>query len=369
MDRENGLEWLSEILRIAAEKGASDIHLAAAMPVMYRVDGSLVPLSGEKAEQSAIEIILKEMLTEEQRQGLEQRGALDLAYSVPEMFASEEVRAKCGRLRVNIFRQQGNYAMALRLLPHKAPAAERLGLPESVVELTGRKKGLVLVTGQSGSGKSTTIAALLETIANKDTKMILTLEKPVEYLYSQNRSMVLQREIGSDCISYGDALRAALHQDADVIFVGELRDRETVYLALAAAEMGHLVFSVMNTGSAAAAIAQMVDMFPAFEQPQIQIQLSEVLEGVVAQQLLPKQTAGGRVAAFEVMLANPAVRSLIREGKFYQIPSILQTGRKEGMRMMDDAVYDLYMKSDISSDTAISYAKDPADMRQKVQLF
>lgn len=359
MDGENGLKKITEILEQAKERGASDIHLAPGTQIMFRIDGGLVRMSDEKIEPFEIEKLIKPMLTEAQKRELEQRGELDFAYSIPGF----------NRLRVNVFRQRGTYAMALRLLSFEIPTPKSLGVPESVVELANKKRGLVLVTGATGSGKSTTLAALIGVIAQNYAKTIITLEDPIEYLHQHNKSMVLQREIGYDSMSYANALRAALRQDPDVILVGEMRDLETISIAITAAETGHLVFSTLHTNSAAASIDRIIDVFPPYQQQQIRVQLSGVLEGIVAQQLLPKQNTNGRVAAFEVMLANPAVRNLIREGKAYQLPSILQTSRKEGMQTMDDAIYDLYMKSYISSETAISYSQDPAGMKQKVQLF
>lgn len=359
MDGENGLKKITEILEQAKERGASDIHLAPGTQIMFRIDGGLVRMSDEKIEPFEIEKLIEPMLTEAQKRELEQRGELDFAYSIPGF----------NRLRVNVFRQRGTYAMALRLLSFEIPTPKSLGVPESVVELANKKRGLVLVTGATGSGKSTTLAALIGVIAQNYAKTIITLEDPIEYLHQHNKSMVLQREIGYDSMSYANALRAALRQDPDVILVGEMRDLETISIAITAAETGHLVFSTLHTNSAAASIDRIIDVFPPYQQQQIRVQLSGVLEGIVAQQLLPKQNTNGRVAAFEVMLANPAVRNLIREGKAYQLPSILQTSRKEGMQTMDDAIYDLYMKSYISSETAISYSQDPAGMKQKVQLF
>lgn len=359
MDGEKSLRTMTEILEQARERGASDIHLAPGTQIMFRIDGELVPMSEEKIEPFAIEKLVEPMLTEKQKMELEKAGELDFAYSISGFH----------RLRVNVFRQRGTYAMALRLLSFEIPLPKSLGVPDSVVELTAKKRGLVLVTGATGSGKSTTLAALIGVIARNYAKTIITLEDPIEYLHQHNKSMVLQREIGYDSMSYANALRAALRQDPDVILVGEMRDLETISIAITAAETGHLVFSTLHTNSAASSIDRIIDVFPPYQQQQIRVQLAGVLEGIVAQQLLPRQNTNGRIAAFEVMLANPAVRNLIREGKAYQLQSVLQTSRKEGMQTMDDAIYDLYMKSYISSETAISYAQDAVGMRQKVQLF
>lgn len=359
MTEEESLKRISEILEEAKKRGASDIHLAPRTQVMFRIDGELVRMSEETIKPYEIEDLIKPMLTDEQAKMLERDGELDFAYSIKGF----------NRLRVNVFRQRGTYAMALRLLSFEIPTPRELGVPDAVIDLTERKRGLVLVTGTTGSGKSTTLASLIGVIAKKYAKTIITLEDPIEYLHQHNKSMVLQREIGYDSKSYANALRAALRQDPDVILVGEMRDLETISIAITAAETGHLVFSTLHTNSAAAAIDRIIDVFPPHQQQQVKVQLSGVLEGIIAQQLLPRQNSGGRIAAFEVMLANPAVRNLVREGKAYQLLSVLQTSRKEGMQTMDDAIYDLYMKSYISSETAISYAQDQGGMKQKVQLF
>lgn len=348
-----------EILEEAQQRDASDIHLAAGTQVMFRIDGKLVRMSDDIVPPQAIENMIESMLDEEQREELENAGELDFAYSIPGF----------QRLRVNVFRQRGAYAMAIRILSVEIPDPRKLGIPQSVIGLTEKKRGLVLVTGATGSGKSTTLASLIKVIAEQYEKSIITLEDPIEYLHKNGKSMVLQREIGSDSKSYANALRAALRQDPDVILVGEMRDLETISTAITAAETGHLVFSTLHTNSAPAAIDRIIDVFPPHQQQQIRVQLAGVLQGVVAQQLLPKQDTKGRVAAFEVMLANAAVCNLIREGKSYQLPSAIQTSRKEGMQTMDDAIYEMYMKSYINSETAVSYAQDPAEMRQKVQLF
>lgn len=350
---------IMEILEEAQRREASDIHLACDTQVMFRVDGKLVRMSEDIVSACEIEKMLETMLGKEQQEELERAGELDFAYSIPGF----------QRLRVNAFRQRGTYAVAIRILSVEIPNPRKLGIPQSVIELTKKKRGLVLVTGATGSGKSTTLAALIGVIAEQYEKSIITLEDPIEYLHKNGKSMVLQREIGSDSRSYANALRAALRQDPDVILVGEMRDLETISIAITAAETGHLVFSTLHTNSAPASIDRMIDVFPPHQQQQIRVQLAGVLEGVVAQQLLPKQDTKGRVAAFEVMLANAAVCNLIREGKSYQLPSTIQTSRKEGMQTMDDAIYELYMKSYINSDTAVSYAQNPAEMKQKVQLF
>lgn len=349
---------IEDILVEGNNRGASDIHLCPRSPVMFRIDGELVPMSEEFIKAFEIEEMIKPMLTEEQMQELEKMGELDFAYSI----------AGFNRVRVNVFRQRGTYAMALRILSFEVPSPKELGVPEAVVNLTTKKRGLVLVTGATGSGKSTTLASLIGTIAKNYKKTIITLEDPIEYLHKHGKSMVLQREIGYDSMSYANAVRAALRQDPDVILVGEMRDLETISIAITAAETGHLVFSTLHTNSAASAVDRMIDVFPPHQQQQIRVQLASVLEGIIAQQLLPKE-GGGRVAAYEVLLAIPSVRNLIREEKSFQIPSIIQTNKKMGMQTMDDAIYDLFMKSYIDVETAITFAHDANGMAQKINLF
>lgn len=352
----NSLERIESILTDASRRGASDIHLSPGSPMMYRIDGELVPITEKIIHPTEVKEIVLPMLQPHQKAELQEKGELDFAYSLPGF----------SRIRVNVYRQRGTYAMALRVLSIKIPTPESLGIPRSVIELTNRKKGLVLVTGATGSGKSTTLASLISVIAKNYAKNIITLEDPVEYLHKHSRSIVNQREVGQDTLSYANALRAALRQDPDVILVGEMRDLETISIAITAAETGHLVFSTLHTNNAASTIDRMVDVFPPYQQQQIRVQLAGVLEAVVSQQLFPMLDMNGRVAAFEVMLVNSAIRNLIRENKTFQIPSIIQTNKKSGMQTMDDAIYDLYMSQAISRDTAINYAQDPHVMATRI---
>ena len=358
MEHVDHLMEFIKILEQAAGRGASDIHIAPGTHILLRIDGKLVPLPETVIKPYETEQLLQSMLTEKQRQELDESGDLDFAYSIPGK-----------RMRVNVFRQRGTYAMSVRLLSFSVPKPEQLGIPEAVMRLTEKKRGLVLVTGAAGSGKSTTLASMIDFIAARDEKTIITLENPIEYLYTHNRSMVLQREIGLDSKSYVSGLTAALREDPDIILVGEMTDFETAALVLTAAETGHLVFSAMHTNSVLSSIERMIEIFPPYKQQQVRIQLAGVLQGVVSQQLLPKQNESGRVAAFEVLIADENVRSLIREQKNHQLPSVIHSGRNEGMQTMDDAIYDLYMKSCIDSETAVSYAQDAPDMSRKVRLF
>jgi twitching motility protein PilT len=323
-------------------------------PVMIRVDGELVPVSDHYLTPQETFDIIRPMMLENQWEDLKKTGELDFAYSSPGF----------SRVRCNAFRQRGTYGMAMRILSFEIPTPQQLGIPKAIVDLTNRKRGLVLVTGATGSGKSTTLASLISIISEKYAKNIITLEDPIEYLHKHKKSVVVQREVGSDTLSYANAVRAALRQDPDVILVGEMRDLETISTAITAAETGHLVFSTLHTNSAADAIDRVIDVFPPHQQQQIRVQFAGVVEGVIAQQLIPRLD-GGRVAAFEVMIANAAIRNLIREGKAFQIPTILQTSRKEGMQTMDDCLYDLLLANFISRESAIQFAHDQNAMIDK----
>lgn len=343
-------------LREGNEKGASDIHLAPGSPVMFRIDGELVPASDEKIKPFEIEEMIEPLLTEEQKAELKENGELDFAYSI----------AGFHRVRFNVFRQRGTYAVALRILSFEIPEAKRLGIPPSVVDLTNRKRGLVLVTGPTGSGKSTTLASLIHIISETYAKTIITLEDPIEYLHSHEKSIVNQREVGIDTQSYAGALRAALREDPDIILVGEMRDLDTIATAVTAAETGHLVLSTLHTIGAVPTIERIIDVFPMNQQAQIRLQLATLLEAIISQQLLPTADRKGRVAAFEIMYANSAVRNLIREAKPHQIPSIIQTNKQSGMMMMDDALYELYRTHQITAEDAMTFAQDPSNLARRI---
>lgn len=357
--QEAKLEGLIEILREAKIRNASDIHLAPASPVLFRIDGELVPLPDRYFKPYEIDSMLDTMLSSNQMKELKERGELDFAYSITGF----------SRIRINVFRQRNTYAMSLRLLLVDIPDPTELGLPKPVVDLTNLSKGLVLVTGSVSTGKSTTIAALIEQIANTYTKSIITVEDPIEYLLKHGRSMVLQREIGTDTKSYHAALEAALRQDSDVIFVGELQDMETIQMAILAAETGHLVISSLHTNNTVDSLYRLIEVFPPHQQQQIRVQLSMVLECIITQQLMPRMNSEGRVAAFEIMLKNPSIQEAIKGNKIQQIPQLMQRFQGAGMSLMDDAIYELYMRSRISAETAVKYAYDRSLMEQKVKLF
>lgn len=350
---------IEEILQLAKETDASDIHMAPGSPLMLRVNGRLVPGKEERMKPADIDKMLKDIMSKGQLKDLEDLGELDFVFSVPGF----------SRVRVNVFSQRGTYAISLRILSCEVPTPESLGIPVSFVELANCKKGLILVTGAAGSGKSTTLASLTDVIAECDYKNIITIENSIEYLYSQKKSIVSQREIGLDTENYASGIRSALRQDSDVIVVGEMRDVETISMALTAAETGHLVLSTLHMSNTTDALTRIVEVFPPHQQQQIRVQLASVLRGVIAQQLLPRFDVRGRVATYEVLIANPAVKNLVREDKNYQIPGIIAGSRKEGMQSMDDAILEAYMHSQITMDTAISYAQDSERMRQKVRIF
>ncbi len=346
---------LESALEMAMKRGASDVHFSVGRPIMIRVDGTLLQLNEEVLKPQDVREMILPILTEKQNATIEEYGELDFAYSL----------AGVGRFRLNVFKQRGTYAAALRLLPFEIPTPDQLHIPKAVLEMATKKRGLVLVTGPTGSGKSTTLASIINVINQRYAGHIITLEDPIEYLHKSQKAIVNQREIGLDTKGYAPALRAALRQDPDIILLGEMRDLDTIATAVTAAETGHLVFSTLHTIGASSTIDRIVDVFPPHQQEQIRIQLATVLECVVSQALLPTQ-AGGRCAAFEVMVANPAIRNLIREGKTFQIPSMIQTNRKAGMITLDDALYELYVMQQISAETALTFAQDYAYLSRKI---
>lgn len=347
---------IEEILRAAKEAGASDVHLTVGVPPKMRVNGNLITMEYNRMlPQDTLDVLLT-IMTELQRERFDEKGEYDMSFSIP----------NCGRYRVNAYKQRGSVALAFRLVGTVVPSPEELGVPQSVVDLYQRKRGLVLVTGPTGSGKSTTLAAIIDKINNNRNAHVITLEDPIEYLHQHKLSMVNQREIGLDSDNYANALRAALREDPDVILVGEMRDFETISVAITAAETGHLVLSTLHTIGAASTMDRVVDVFPPHQQQQIRVQLANVIEAVVSQQLIPRADGSGRVPAFEVLHVNHAVRNLIREGKSHQLASVMQTNRKLGMITMDEAIFQLYSQGEIKRDDAIQFAQDPDSMMNKI---
>ncbi|MGN0328222.1 MAG: type IV pilus twitching motility protein PilT [Lachnospira sp.] len=350
---------IEQLLEIAKERGASDVHITVGLPPKVRIDGELTNLDYPRLSPDDSEKIVLNIMNERQANIFREYGEVDFSFSIPQV----------GRFRVNVFRQRGSVACAMRIVDTEIPKAEKLGVPQSVIDLYKKKRGLVLVTGPTGSGKSTTLASLIDRINDERNAHVITLEDPIEYLHSHRKAMINQREIGLDTNSYAGALRAALREDPDVILVGEMRDLETISTAITAAETGHLVFSTLHTIGAAATIDRIIDVFPPHQQQQIRIQLAMVLEAVVSQQLIPMENKKGRVAAFEVMQGTVAIKNLIREGKTYQIESILQTNKKNGMGTMDDALIDLYDRGIISAQNAINYAQDVSFVQKRVEGY
>ncbi|MDO4509905.1 MAG: type IV pilus twitching motility protein PilT [Lachnospiraceae bacterium] len=347
---------IEQIMGCAKDAGASDVHITVGISPKMRVNGKLMVMPFPVMLPPDTKRICDSMMNEKQKECFEEKGEWDFSYSIPSM----------GRYRVNAFRQRGSIAMVLRLVGTVVPTPESLSLPPSVVDLYTKKRGLVLVTGPTGSGKSTTLASLVGKINMDLDAHIITLEDPIEYLHRHARSIVNQREIGIDAASYDLALRSALREDPDVILVGEMRDLETISTAITAAETGHLVLSTLHTIGAAATIERIIDVFPPHQQEQIRTQLANVLVSVVSQQLVPTVDKRGRVAAFEVMHATPAIRNLIRENKTHQIATSIQTSRRLGMITMDDALVELYMKGKIDRNEALNFAQDKNTMQTKI---
>ena len=350
---------IEELLNVAAEHNASDVHITVGVPPKMRVNGDLLDMDYPRLMPDDAENIIMSILDKRHKAIFDEKGEVDFSISIPMV----------GRYRVNIFRQRGSMAAALRVVGTEIPNPDKLGVPKAVQDLHKRKRGLVLVTGPTGSGKSTTLASIIDLVNTNTSSHIITLEDPIEYMHKHKKAMVNQREIGLDSMSYNNALRAALREDPDVILVGEMRDFETISIAVTAAETGHLVFSTLHTIGAAATIDRIIDVFPPHQQQQIRIQLAVVLEAVISQQLIPTADRCGRVAAFEVMHGTIPIKNLIREAKTYQISSVLQTARKEGMISMDDALLDLYNKGVIDSDNAIGYAQDVNYVTKRVNQF
>ncbi|HUA10492.1 MAG TPA: type IV pilus twitching motility protein PilT [Solirubrobacteraceae bacterium] len=343
----------ADLLLEVVERGASDLHLTAGAPPTVRKTGRLRPLAdyGKLSEEETREIIYS-ILSSEQRRRLEAEWQVDLAYAIPGL----------ARFRVNAFFQRGALGAAFRLIPFGLVSIDDLGLPRAVHDLTVKPRGLVLVTGPTGSGKSTSLAAMVDEINSTREDHIITIEDPIEFLHAHKRCLVNQRELGSDATSFAEALKAALRQDPDVILVGEMRDLETIGTALTAAETGHLVFATLHTQDAPQTVDRIIDVFPPHQQSQIRVQLSVCLQGVVTQQLLPTVDGSARVCACEVLIPTPGVRNLIREGKTHQIPSAMQTGGAMGMQTMDAALVNLVRAGKISKATALGGSSSPDEL-------
>jgi twitching motility protein PilT len=331
-----------ELLGHAHQSKASDIHITVNSPVMFRINGNLKPVDQDIVTPPRSLDIARQLMTQEQYEIFLERGDLDFSYGIEGL----------SRFRVNLFKQKGTISLTIRLIPTKIPEMEALGLPPIALDFAKKPQGLLLVTGPTGSGKSTTLAAIIDYINRTRNDHIITLEDPIEFVHSHKNCIINQREIGIDTNSFGTGLRAALRQDPDVVLVGEMRDLETISTAITAAETGHLVFGTLHTADAPQTIDRVIDVFPPEAQQQIRVQLAAVLLGVMAQRLLPTADGTGRVAAIEVMVNTPAVSNLIRSEKIHQIRSIMQTGKAQGMQTMEMSLRELLQKGLISVEEA-----------------
>ena len=348
------IQSIDELLLVMVEREASDLHLAAGSPPVIRVNGRLHRLPDrEKLLPDVTRDLIYRILSTEQQKVLETRRQLDFAYTIPGL----------ARFRVNAYFQRESLGAAFRLIPAEIKSLEQLAMPPRLYELADKARGLVLVTGPTGSGKSTTLASLLDHINQTRHEHILTIEDPIEFLHWHRGCVVNQREIGPDAISFAEALRAALRQDPDVILVGEMRDLETIGTALTAAETGHLVFATLHTQSAPQTIDRIIDVFPAEQQGQVRVQLAATLQGVVTQNLVPTADGAGRVAALEILVPDDAVRNLIRQAKVEQIYSVMQTSSSRGMQTMEQSLADLTLRRVVTADLAFSRSTRPDQLR------
>lgn len=333
---------MDELLRKAKEANASDIHITVNSPLMFRINGNMRPVSDIRLTPDDTLEAARQLMSSEQLEVFLEKGDIDFSHGI----------ADVSRYRINAYRQKGNVSLTIRLIPQRIPSVEELGLPDIVRTFADKPQGLLLVTGPTGSGKSTTLAAIIDYINRNRNDHIITLEDPIEFVHDHKKCIVNQREIGIDTESFATGLRAALRQDPDVILVGEMRDLETISIAITAAETGHLVFGTLHTADAPQTIDRVIDVFPPEARQQIRVQLAGVLLGVIAQRLLPTADGKGRVAALEVMVNTPAVANLIRSEKVHQIRSIMQTGRSQGMQTIDMTLRELVQQGKITPDTA-----------------
>ena len=346
----------AELVTTVLTSGASDLHLSVGAPPVMRRSGELVPIGNHVMTAQDTRDVIYGILTQEQRQRLETNLEIDFSYQIPNR----------ARFRVNAYYQRAAMGAAFRVVPSELKSLDELNLPGSIKEWTTKPRGLVLVTGPTGSGKSTTLAALIDDINSNRSCHIITIEDPIEFLHKHKRSLINQRELGGDTHSFGNALRSALRQDPDVILVGEMRDLETIQIALTAAETGHLVFGTLHTSDAPQTVDRVIDVFPPHQQEQVRIMLANALQGVCCQQLLPT-VHGSRVVSVEVLMATPAVRNLIREGKTHQIYSMLQTGSQHGMISMDASLANLVRQGVITKHLALERASSPGELKRLLE--
>jgi twitching motility protein PilT len=344
---------LEEVIR----KRASDLHIQVSLPPMLRVDGKLTPIAGySPLDEEHVEILIFAILDEEQKQILLKDKEFDFSFAFGDL----------GRFRVNAFHERGNLAAALRLIPNEIKTIAELGLPPIVNSFANYPRGLVLVTGPTGSGKSTTLAAMIDQINNEKAHHIITIEDPIEFTHKSKQSVIVQREVHYDTYSFSAALRSSLREDPDVVLIGEMRDLETISAAITIAETGHLVFATLHTNSAAQSIDRMIDVFPPHQQPQIRSQLANILMAICSQRLVPA-IGGGRIASAEILLATPAVRNIIREGKSHQLDAVIQTGGDQGMQSMDKTLVNLVQAGTVTYDEARNYAVDMSEFERMMR--
>ena len=349
---------LKDLLTLMSTKNASDLHLSIGSPPRMRVNGELKSIEGENLLPDQIESLLTEYLNEDKIKKIKSGKELDFTIGIPGL----------SRYRVNAFKQRGNLVATFRRLPFDIPNIQNLGLPDTILKLTETRKGLILITGGTGSGKSTTLAAMVQKISTELNGHIITIEDPIEYLYSHSKSLINQREIGIDSPSYASALKSSLRQDPDLVVVGELRDPESMATALTIAETGHLVFATLHTNNAAGTITRLVDVFPPEKQEIVRMNLSMSLVGVLSQQLIPN-IENGRSLALEILINTPSIKALIRENNIHQIDNYILSGAKDGMIRMDDSILALYKDNLITKDNALYYAHKPSELINKLNDF
>jgi twitching motility protein PilT len=346
---------LQELLKYMVERKASDLHITVGSPPQIRVDGRLTKVNSERIVPEAAKRLAYSIMNDKQKLQFEKNSELDLSFGVENL----------SRFRVNIFMQRGNVAMAIRQIPFKIMTFEELGLPKIVADLANLPRGMVLVTGPTGSGKSSTLAAIIDKINKERNEHILTVEDPIEFLHLHNNCIVNQREVYADTESFASALKYALREDPDVVLVGELRDLETMASALTISETGHLVFATLHTNSCAESINRIIDVFPTSQQEQVRVQLSFCLQAVISQQLIPKM-GGGRVLAAEVLVCTPAIRALIRDDKIHQVYSLMQAGSKYGMKTMNQSLFDLYIQRKITLGDSLLRSSNPQELSEMI---
>jgi len=343
---------MSDLLLMMVQKRASDLHLTSGTAPMLRIDGQIMPMPFEKLTPDICQRLIYSLLTDQQRQNFEAKSELDLSFGIKGV----------GRVRMNVFRQRGSVGAALRSIPSSFMTFDELGLAEVVYEVVSRPRGMVLVTGPTGSGKSTTLASMIDYLNENRTGHIITIEDPIEYIHHHKKCIVNQREIGQDTNSFPSALKYVLRQDPDIILIGEMRDLETIQAAITIAETGHLVFATLHTNDAKSTINRIIDVFPAHQQPQVRNQLSLVLKAVFTQALIPHSNGTGRVLASEILIITSGIENLIREGKVEQIPMLMQTGGKFGMQTFNQALADLVAKRKITQKQAVEHSSDPEEL-------